>query len=59
MFNEDRQFKSEMGRIIAQSIGGIVIKVAIAAAIIYVGMEAYDFIKHAFDPVSAALAGAK
>lgn len=59
MFNEDRQFKSDMGRIVAQSIGGIVIKVAIAAAIIYVGVQAYDFIAHVFDPVSVALGGGK
>lgn len=59
MFNEDRQFKSSMGRILAQSIGGLVIKAVIAGFIIYAGLEAYDFIQHAFDPVTAALAGAK
>lgn len=47
-----------MGRIVAQSIGGIAIKLALAATIVYAGVHTYGFVTHAFAPASTALDGA-
>lgn len=58
MFNNDNlQHKSDMGRIVAQSIGGIVIKLVIVAVVIYAIHAGYVYVSHVFDPISAALDG--
>lgn len=55
----NRNHDHEMNVILARVLGGLAVKAMIAAVVIYVGVEAYDYVAHVFDPVRDAMAGAR
>jgi hypothetical protein len=54
---EDRQYRSEMGRLMAAFASGMAVKAAIGVGVVYAVIHGYHWIVGVFAPINAAMGG--